>query len=199
MENRNHAVSLYELFIEMFRLSAFTFGGGYVIVAMMQSRFVEEKHWLTEEQMLNLCAVAQSAPGVVAVNAAIAVGSALHGISGILVSVLATILPPFVIILMICPVYAWMTSQSWLKWLMAGMNIAVCGLIFVSAFQMGQSSLRKDSLRNLLIILAVFVLSAIFKINVIYIILACLAGGALQAGWERFARRSKENSNADHS
>lgn len=85
MEIRNHTITLRELFVEMFRLSAFTFGGGYVIVAMMQSRFVEDKHWLTEEQMLNLCAVAQSAPGVVAVNAAIAVGYTLHGISGLAV------------------------------------------------------------------------------------------------------------------
>ena len=193
MEIRNHTITLRELFVEMFRLSAFTFGGGYVIVAMMQSRFVEDKHWLTEEQMLNLCAVAQSAPGVVAVNAAIAVGYTLHGISGLAVSVLATILPPFIIILMICPVYGWMAGQSWLKWLMAGMNTAVCGLIFVSACQMTQSSLKKNTLRNILIILAIFLLSAFTKISIIYIILGSLAAGAIEAGWMYFSRKSKPN------
>lgn len=178
------SVSLPELFAEMFRLSAFTFGGGYVIVALMQSRLVEQKHWLDEKEMLNLTAIAQSAPGVVAVNAAIAVGYKLRGVAGLLLSVLATILPPFVIILMVCPVYAWMAQQAWISWLMLGMNVSVCAVIAKSVLDMARPVLKKQTVKNALILAGVFILSAFFQVNVIWIIAACLAAGALQAVFE---------------
>lgn len=79
-------------------LSAFTFGGDYVIVTLMKKKFVDEHHWIAEDEMLDLIAIAQSAPGAIAVNGAIVVGYKLAGIAGSLVAILATILPPFVII-----------------------------------------------------------------------------------------------------
>lgn len=178
----------------MFRLSAFTFGGGYVIVALMQSRLVEQKHWLDEKEMLNLTAIAQSAPGVVAVNAAIAVGYKLRGVAGLLLSVLATILPPFVIILLICPVYAWMAQQAWISWLMLGMNVSVCAIIAKSVFDMARPVVKKQTVKNGLILACVFVLSAVFQVNVIWIIAACLAAGALQALIEHHQSPAKAGS-----
>lgn len=178
----------------MFRLSAFTFGGGYVIVALMQSRLVEQKHWLDEKEMLNLTAIAQSAPGVVAVNAAIAVGYKLRGVAGLLLSVLATILPPFVIILLICPVYAWMAQQAWISWLMLGMNVSVCAIIAKSVFDMARPVVKKQTVKNGLILACVFVLSAVFQVNVIWIIAACLAAGALQALIEHHQSLAKAGS-----
>lgn len=86
---------LLKLFIETFYLSAFTFGGGYVIVSLMQKKFVNEYHWIEEDEMLDLVAIAQSAPGAIAVNGAIVVGYKLAGISGVIVSVFGAVLPPF--------------------------------------------------------------------------------------------------------
>ena len=79
-------------------LSAFTFGGGYVIVTLMKKKFVDQYHWIDDEEMLDLIAIAQSSPGAIAVNGAIVVGYKLAGIPGVLLCVLATVLPPFVII-----------------------------------------------------------------------------------------------------
>ena len=76
----------------------FTFGGGYVIVTLMRKKFVSEYHWIDEDEMLDLIAIAQSSPGAIAVNGAIVVGYKLAGIAGIIVSVIATIIPPFVVI-----------------------------------------------------------------------------------------------------
>ena len=76
---------LLRLFIETFYLSAFTFGGGYMIVSLMKKKFVNEYHWIEEDEMLDLVAIAQSSTGAIAVNGAIVVGNKLAGISSMLV------------------------------------------------------------------------------------------------------------------
>ena len=78
MESKRNV--LIKLFLSTFYLSAFTFGGGYVIVTLMKKKFVDEYHWIEEEEMLDLVAIAQSAPGAIAVNGAIVVGYKLAGI-----------------------------------------------------------------------------------------------------------------------
>ena len=82
---------LWKLFISTLYLSAFTFGGGYVIVTLMKKKFVDDLHWIDEKEMLDLVAIAQSSPGAIAVNGAIVVGYKLAGIAGVLVSILETI------------------------------------------------------------------------------------------------------------
>ena len=96
MKSQKHLLS--KLFISTLYLSAFTFGGGYVIVTLMKKKFVDQYHWIDDEEMLDLIAIAQSSPGAIAVNGAIVVGYKLAGIPGVLLCVLATVLPPFVII-----------------------------------------------------------------------------------------------------
>ena len=86
---------LRKLFLSTLYLSAFTFGGGYVIVTLMKDKFVDKYHWIEENEMLDLIAIAQSAPGAIAVNGAIVVGYKLAGIVGVLTAILGTVLPPF--------------------------------------------------------------------------------------------------------
>ena len=81
---------LWKLFSSTFMLSAFTFGGGYVIVTLMKERFVDRYHWIEEEEMLDMTAIAQSAPGPIAVNGAIVVGYKLAKIPGVLVSLFSS-------------------------------------------------------------------------------------------------------------
>lgn len=88
--NRKHV--LWKLFVSTLYLSAFTFGGGYVIVTLMKEKFVDELHWMEEDEMLDLIAIAQSAPGAIAVNGAIVVGYKLAGLLGALVAIVATML-----------------------------------------------------------------------------------------------------------
>ena len=89
---------LMELFTSTLYLSAFTFGGGYVIVSLLKERFVDQLHYIDEKEMLDLVAIAQSAPGAIAVNGAIVLGYKMAGILGIIVCVIGTIIPPIVII-----------------------------------------------------------------------------------------------------
>ena len=93
MKEKNNGHLLRSLFLSTFYLSAFTFGGGYVIVTLMKQKFVDELHWIDEDEMLDLVAIAQSAPGAIAVNGAIVVGYKLAGVTGLLTAVLGTALP----------------------------------------------------------------------------------------------------------
>ena len=86
---------LWKLFLSTLYLSAFTFGGGYVIVTLMKDKFVDKYHWIEENEMLDLIAIAQSAPGAIAVNGAIVVGYKLAGLAGVLTAIFGTVLPPF--------------------------------------------------------------------------------------------------------
>ena len=84
----------WKLFKSTFIISAFTIGGGFVIIPLLKAKFVDEYKWMDDKEALNLVAIAQSAPGVVAANAAISMGYKLGGIRGTLTALLATILPP---------------------------------------------------------------------------------------------------------
>lgn len=94
-----------KLFLSTFQLSACTFGGGFVIIPLMRKKFVEKLHWIEEQEMMDLTAIAQSSPGAIAVNAAILIGYHVAGIPGALLTVLGTVLPPLIIISVISLFY----------------------------------------------------------------------------------------------
>ena len=112
---------LWKLFVSTFYISAFTFGGGYVIVSLMKKKFVDEYHWIEEDEMLDLVAIAQSSPGAIAVNGAIVVGFKLAGLPGTLVVILGTIIPPFLIISVISIFYAAFRDNFVISRLLLGM------------------------------------------------------------------------------
>ena len=104
MEKRK---SIYrKLFSSTFYISAFTFGGGYVIIPLMKKKFVEGLKWIEEDEMLNLIAIAQSSPGPIAVNTSVLIGYNVAGLVGALVSLWATILPPMITLSVISMFYS---------------------------------------------------------------------------------------------
>ncbi|MEG2124065.1 MAG: chromate transporter, partial [Clostridium sp.] len=113
---------MFKLFLSTLYLSTFTFGGGYVIITLMKKKFVDDYHWIDEKEMLDLVAIAQSAPGPIAVNGAIIVGYKLGGIPGLLLSVLGTIIPPFVILSVISFFYEAFRDNIWVGMMLSGMQ-----------------------------------------------------------------------------
>ena len=103
---------LWKIFISTLYLSAFTFGGGYVIVSLMKKKFVDEYHWIEENEMLDLVAIAQSAPGAIAVNGAIVVGYKLAGMAGVMAAISGTVIPPFLILSVLSVFYQTFRSNS---------------------------------------------------------------------------------------
>lgn len=163
------------LFISLLKISATTFGGGFVIVPLLKSKFVDEKHLIDENEMLDLMAIAQSTPGPIAVNASVMIGYKIGGIFGGLTALLASMLPPLVIISIISVFYTKFRDSLIIKTLMAGMLCGVTAVIFDVVIKMILKIGKK--IVPYIIMVAAFVLACIFHVNVMIIIaLAAVAG-----------------------
>ena len=172
LKNKNIKL-LRKLFFSTLYLSALTFGGGYVIVTLMKKQFVDELHWINEEEMLDLVAIAQSSPGAIAVNGAIVVGYKLAGIAGVLTAVLGTVIPPFLIIAAVSVCYQAFRSNQLVAWMLEGMQSGVGAVIASVTFEMASGIIKERNTISLLIMAAAFAASVIWQINTVYIILAC--------------------------
>ena len=171
---------LWKLFISTLYLSAFTFGGGYVIVTLMKQKFVDELHWIEEDEMLDLIAIAQSAPGAIAVNGAIVVGYKLAGLLGAIVAIIATIIPPFAIITVISYFYELFRDNFIVSKLLSGMQAGVGAVIASVVWDMGGGVVKQKSAVSDFIMVAAFLAACVLRVNVVYIILACIALGVLR-------------------
>ena len=178
-ENRSKIKTLRQLFLSTLYLSAFTFGGGYVIITLMKQKFVDQLHWIDEDEMLDLVAIAQSSPGPIAVNGAIVLGYKLAGIAGIFCSVLGAVIPPFVILTIISFFYQAFKDSAVIQSLLAGMTCGVSAVIMSVVFDMASGIVKgKDPILIVVMILA-FICNYVLKINVILIILFCVVLGVV--------------------
>ncbi len=170
-----------KLFTSTFYLSAFTFGGGFVIVPLMKKKFVDELKWLEEDEMLNIAAIAQSSPGSVAVNAAIFVGYRIAGVGGAAVTILGTILPPFIIISIISAFYSAFRSNHIVSAVLKGMQSGIAAVIADVVTSMGGKIIKQKKWVSTISMFAAFLATWYFNINVVFIILACGLVGAVTA------------------
>ena len=171
---------LQKLFLSTLYLSAFTFGGGYVIVTLMKKKFVDEYHWIEENEMLDLVAIAQSSPGPIAVNGAIVVGYKLAGMVGVLVSIIGTIIPPFLIISVISVCYQAFRDNFFVSQMLEGMQAGVGAVIASVTYEMGAGVVKEKDKLSLVILVGAFAAACFFSVNVIYIVLICGAIGAVR-------------------
>ncbi|NME36658.1 MULTISPECIES: chromate transporter [Fusobacterium] len=168
------------LFVSTFFISMFTFGGGYVIISLLKKKFVDELKWIEEEEMLNLAAIAQSSPGAVAVNASILVGYKIGGVFGSIVSIVGTILPPFIIISIISFFYTTFRESKIVSVVLKGMQSGVIAVITDVTFNLGQNSISNSGIISIFLIGLVFVLVYFLSINVIFIILIYIILGIVK-------------------
>lgn len=177
--------TLLKLFLSNLYISAFTFGGGFVIVTLMKRKYVDELHWIDEEEMLDMTALAQSAPGAIAVNAAILVGWRVAGLAGMLVSVLGTIIPPMAILTVISVFYRQFSENRYVALLLRGMRAGVAAVILDVVCGLGSKVLktRRPVLVGLMI--AAFVASFVLKASGVVIILSAILIGICLELWSR--------------
>jgi len=176
---------LRQLFISTFYISAFTFGGGFVIITFMKSTFVDKLHWIDEKEMLDITALAQSAPGAIAVNAAILVGWKAAGFFGMIIAVLGTILPPMIILSVISIFYSAFASNMYVALVLKGMQAGVAAVIFNVVCGLGKNVLNSKSVLSDTIMVLAFIATYFLKVNVIYIILAAIATGIIKSVFSR--------------
>lgn len=168
---------LWRMFYTMFYISAFTFGGGFVIVSLMKKKYVDQYGWLTEEEMLDMTALAQSAPGAIAVNAAILTGYRLAGVLGVIVSVIATILPPMLVLSVLSFFYGAFRDSPAVQAVLKGMQAGVAAVICDVVLDLSGKVVKTKSLFSILLMAAAFVLVYFLNVSVILLILAAAALG----------------------
>lgn len=177
---------LWKLFVTTFYISMFTFGGGFVIVTFMKKKFVDELAWISEDEMLDYAALAQSSPGAIAVNAAILVGWKVGGLLGMIVAVIGTVLPPMIILSIISFIYNIFITNEIVKLVLEGMQIGVAAVILSVSLDLGLNVLKEKSVLFILIIIGAFVADMFLGINVIVIILACALIGIVKVIYDKF-------------
>lgn len=185
----NPARMLWQLFKATFLLSAFTFGGGFVIVSLMKKKFVEELHWLEEEEMLDITAIAQSSPGPIPINASVILGYRMYGVIGSLVAILGTALPPMVIISVISLFYTQFRSNPIIAIALQVMRAGVAAVIFDVVLNLAKKVVETRRFLYITLMATAFVGKVLLGVDAMVVILCCLVVGLLDLMLELHSSR----------
>ncbi|MGN0335760.1 MAG: chromate transporter [Lachnospiraceae bacterium] len=175
MNDSSHRVPLRSLFFTFLKIGAFTFGGGYAMLPLIQRETSETHHWISEDDLLDVIAIAESTPGPVSINAATFIGYKTHGFSGALCCTLGIILPSFFCILAVSGILQQFQSNPLVEKAFLGVRAGVLALI-VKAFY----SLLKKTEKNRftgIVAAGVLILAAFTDLNVPLILLCCACIG----------------------
>ena len=181
-----------KLFYSTLYLSAFTFGGGYVIIPLMRKKFVNDYKWIEEKEMYDLTAIAQASPGAIAVNAAVIVGYRLAGFLGALITIVGTVLPPLVILSIISIAYTAFRDSLIVQYALRGMQAGVAAVIIDVVISMIIDLLKEKKVLPVGIMIVAFIATFVFKINLMIIILVCGIIGASAIYFSKYIKKSGE-------
>lgn len=171
-----------ESFGIFFKIGTFTIGGGYAMIPLIEEEIVRKKKWINKEDFIDLMAIAQSAPGVFAVNMAIFIGYKLRGIKGCIMTALGTVLPSFLIILAIALFFQQFKEYQIVENIFKGIRPAVVALIAAPTFSLARSC--RISRRTLWIPVASALLIWLLGVSPIYVIILAGTGGYLWGHYE---------------
>ncbi|MEG0191038.1 MAG: chromate transporter [Lachnospiraceae bacterium] len=174
---------LWQLFKATFTLSAFTFGGGFVIVSLMKKKFVEELDWFDENEMLDITAIAQSSPGPIPINASVIIGYRMYGVLGSLIAVLGTSIPPMVIISVIAVFYNQFRENAMIATALLVMRAGVAAVIFDVVINLAINVYKTKRFLYIALMILAFVATFVLDISAMIVILTCLGVGILDLLW----------------
>ena len=170
---------LWSLFCTFFRIGAFTFGGGYAMIPLIQKETVEKKGWVTDDDILEIIAIAESTPGPVAINSATFVGYRTAGLLGAACATFGVVLPSFVIILAISFVLTRFQELKAVQYAFNGIRAGVLALLFKALWSMYKKSPK--GWVAYVVMGGAFVLTAFLKVNIFLVILSCAIFGLVTA------------------
>ncbi len=167
----------WQLFSDFFKIGAFTLGGGYAMIPIIQSEVVDRRRWLKQEEFLDIIAIAQSCPGVFAINMSVFIGYKLRKLPGALCAAFGTTLPSFAIILLIAMFFSRFQDNPVVESIFKGIRPAVVALIAAPTFTLAKSA--KITLSNCWIPIGSALAIYLMGVNPVFIILAAGFGGYL--------------------
>ena len=153
----------WKLFKSTFIISAFTVGGGYVIIPLLKAKYVDEYHWIR-------VAIAQSTPGIMAVNTAIMLGYRMAGVRGALTGMFATILPPLIIISIVATFYDLIAKNEQVQLVLKGMQCGATALLVNVAIDLLKKQFEKKLILPIIIILGTFIANIFFNVNIMLLV-----------------------------
>ncbi len=166
---------LWQVFLSFFKIGAFTFGGGYAMIPLIQQEAVEKRHWVTDEDILEVVAIAESTPGPIAINSATFVGYKAAGVLGSVCATLGVVLPSFVIILVLSFILRQFQEVQAVQYAFQGIRAGVLALLIKALWTMYKKSPK--GWPAYVVMGGSFVLTAIFNINVLFVIIGCAVFG----------------------
>ena len=171
--------SYLDLFLTFARIGVVTFGGGVAMLPILQCEVVDNKHWATEDELLDYYAIGQCTPGIIAVNTATFIGKKQRGIPGGIFATLGMVFPSLIIITVLAALIQNYSDIAWVQHAFAGIRICVCVLIFNSVVKLGKKALV--DVPTVIIFIVVMICSVLLNISpVIFVVLAAGAGILLQ-------------------
>lgn len=173
----NNLKKIWQLFVSAFSISCVTFGGGFVIISMMRKKFVEQYKWITEEEMLDIAAIAQSAPGPIVINAFVILGYRVNGIAGAVAGIIGTSLPPLIIISVISAFYTQFRDNKIIATALKVMRAGVAAVIFDVVINLAGNVIKTKRIFYIMLMICAFIAKCVFKVSASVIIVACLVIG----------------------
>lgn len=171
------SILLRRLFFVFFKIGAFTFGGGYAMLPLIEKEVVENQHWISDEEILDIVAISQSTPGPLAINAATFIGYRVAGAAGSVLATLGSVLPSLVIISIISYFFTQFRENMWVSYAFLGIRAGVVALM-VNAMIKLSKGLKKDAF-NISVVCVAAVLVGVLELNAIYVLIAAAAVGLL--------------------
>ena len=173
------AKRILTLFLTFFKIGAFTFGGGYAMIPLIQREIVEKHGWMTDEDILDIFAIAESAPGPIAINSATFVGWRVAGFFGAALATFGVVLPSFVIILLISFLLTNFADIAAVQYAFQGIRAGVLALLVKALWTMYKKNPKSPI--GYVIMAAAFVLVAFFNVPVLAVIIGCAVVGLVSA------------------
>ena len=171
--------TLWKLFATFFKIGAFTFGGGYAMIPLIQKEAVENHKWITDDDILEILAIAESTPGPVAINAATFVGYRTCGVLGAFCATLGVVLPSFGIILAISYVLEQFQEIKAVQYAFNGIRAGVLALLFKALWTMYKKSPK--GWVSYVVMGGAFLFTAFLKVGIFYVIIGCAVFGLITA------------------
>ena len=180
-----------KLFISFFKIGAFTFGGGWAMIPLIEREVVDKQNWIKREDFVDALAIAQSLPGVLAVNISILIGNKLRGLKGCLTATLGTILPSFLIILAIAIWFVQTYDNPVVERIFKGIRPAVVALIVSPVFSTAKTA--RINIKTVIIPIIVAVSIWLGGVSPIWFVLLGAIGGILYCNHVIASSKQKSN------
>nr|WP_321304180.1 chromate transporter [uncultured Sphaerochaeta sp.] len=176
---KRREATIWQLYLTFLKIGGLTFGGGYAMLPMLQREVIDIHHWVTEEEVLDIYAIGQCSPGIIAVNTATMIGYRKRGIPGAIAATLGEVTPSLVIITMLATILLQVQDNQWVQRAFGGIRVAVCALITQSVITLSKKSLI--DLPTVLLYLATVSLTLTFSLSPLVVVpFAILYGLAVQ-------------------